>query len=86
MAVADETNILTTLKILIIGESSVGKSRFVFICRSIGACGLKCMLIICSLMLRFTEDDFDSDQALTIGVDFKTKVINIDGVNVKLGN
>lgn len=38
-----------------------------------------------SLMLRFTEDDFDSDQALTIGVDFKTKVINIDGVNVKLG-
>lgn len=36
-------------------------------------------------MLRFTEDDFDSDQALTIGVDFKTKVINIDGVNVKLG-
>lgn len=38
----------------------------------------------CSLMLRFTDDDFDSDQALTIGVDFKTKVINIDGVNVKL--
>lgn len=37
-------------------------------------------------MLRFTEDDFDSDQALTIGVDFKTKVVNIDGVNVKLGN
>lgn len=30
MAVADESNILTTLKILIIGESSVGKSRFVF--------------------------------------------------------
>lgn len=38
-----------------------------------------------SLMLRFTEDDFDSDQALTIGVDFKTKVLNVDGVNVKLG-
>lgn len=43
-------------------------------------------MIIFSLMLRFTDDDFDSDQALTIGVDFKTKVINIDGVNVKLGN
>jgi len=56
-------NILTTLKILIIGESSVGKS---------------------SLMLRFTEDDFDEEQALTIGVDFKMKNINIDGVNVKL--
>ena len=35
-------------------------------------------------MLRFTDDDFDQDLALTIGVDFKTKVINIDGVNVKL--
>lgn len=35
-------------------------------------------------MLRFTEDEFDSEQALTIGVDFKTKVINVDGVNVKL--
>lgn len=38
----------------------------------------------CSLMLRFTEDDFDSDQALTIGVDFKTKTMLIDGVKVKL--
>ncbi|KAG4065863.1 hypothetical protein HA402_012541 [Bradysia odoriphaga] len=56
-------DLLTTLKILIIGESGVGKS---------------------SLMLRFTEDEFDSEQALTIGVDFKTKVINVDGVNVKL--
>jgi len=58
-----DDNVLTTLKILIIGESGVGKS---------------------SLMLRFTEDDFDAEQALTIGVDFKTKKINIDGVTVKL--
>lgn len=35
-------------------------------------------------MLRFTDNDFDSDQALTIGVDFKTKIINVDGVNIKL--
>lgn len=35
-------------------------------------------------MLRFTENDFDSDQALTIGVDFKTKVISVDDVTVKL--
>lgn len=55
--------ILATFKILIIGESGVGKS---------------------SLMLRFTDNDFDQDQALTIGVDFKTKIINIDGVNIKL--
>lgn len=56
-------DILTTIKLLIIGESGVGKS---------------------SLMLRFTDDDFDNDQAITIGVDFKTKIINLDGVNVKL--
>lgn len=35
-------------------------------------------------MLRFTDNDFDSDQALTIGVDFKTKIINVDGNNIKL--
>lgn len=35
-------------------------------------------------MLRFTDNDFDEDQALTIGVDFKTKIINVDGNNVKL--
>uniref|UniRef100_A0A1L8DV53 small monomeric GTPase n=1 Tax=Nyssomyia neivai TaxID=330878 RepID=A0A1L8DV53_9DIPT len=56
-------DILATFKILIIGESGVGKS---------------------SLMLRFVEDNFDADQSITIGVDFKTKVVNIDGVSVKL--
>nr|CAI5854967.1 unnamed protein product [Callosobruchus analis] len=45
-----EEDILTTLKILIIGESGVGKS---------------------SLLLRFVEDNFDPEQTLTIGVDFK---------------
>lgn len=58
-----QPDILATFKILIIGESGVGKS---------------------SLMLRFTEDDFDNDQALTIGVDFKTKIVEIDNVKVKL--
>ncbi|GLV41357.1 Rab18 [Carabus blaptoides fortunei] len=58
-----DDEILTTLKILIIGESGVGKS---------------------SLLLRFTEDNFDPDQSLTIGVDFKTKRITIDGNTVKL--
>ncbi|XP_056642151.1 ras-related protein Rab-18-B-like [Diorhabda carinulata] len=58
-----EEDILTTLKILIIGESGVGKS---------------------SLLLRFTEDNFDPEQTLTIGVDFKTKRLNIDGNTVKL--
>ncbi|KAL1493983.1 hypothetical protein ABEB36_009660 [Hypothenemus hampei] len=58
-----EENILTTLKILIIGESGVGKS---------------------SLLLRFTQDNFDPEQTLTIGVDFKTKILNVDDNIVKL--
>jgi len=58
-----DEHLLTTLKILITGESGVGKS---------------------SLLLRFTDDTFDNEQAATIGVDFKVKVINIDGSNVKL--
>lgn len=56
-------NILTTLKILIIGESAVGKS---------------------SLLLRFTDKHFDPDQPLTIGVDYKTKVVNIDNQFIQL--
>ena len=53
--------ILTTLKLLIIGESGVGKS---------------------SLLLRFTDDAFDPEQAATIGVDFKVKTININATKV----
>lgn len=58
-----DEDIITTLKLLIIGESGVGKS---------------------SLLLRFTEDNFDPEQTLTIGVDFKTKKLTIDGNTVKL--
>jgi len=58
-----DNSILTTLKILIIGESGVGKS---------------------SLMKRFIDDEYDDELSLTIGVDFKTKTVDIDGVNVKL--
>ena len=55
--------ILTTLKLLIIGESGVGKS---------------------SLLLRFTDDAFDPEQAATIGVDFKVKTININATQVRI--
>uniref|UniRef100_A0A0A9XZW7 small monomeric GTPase n=1 Tax=Lygus hesperus TaxID=30085 RepID=A0A0A9XZW7_LYGHE len=58
-----EDDVLTTLKILIIGESGVGKS---------------------SLLLRFTEDSFNPDQSLTIGVDFKTKKLTTEGNTVRL--
>ena len=55
--------ILTTLKLLIIGESGVGKS---------------------SLLLRFTDDAFDPEQAATIGVDFKVKTINVNASKVSI--
>jgi len=59
----DDADILTVLKILIIGESDVGKS---------------------SLLLRFTDDKFQQDSPATIGMDFKTATVTIDGNNVKL--
>ena len=51
------------LKILVIGESAVGKS---------------------ALLLRYTENTFTPSFMTTIGVDFKNKIIEIDGRRVKL--
>jgi small GTP-binding protein len=51
------------LKILVIGESAVGKS---------------------CLLLRYTDDKFQDTFMTTIGVDFKTKFITVDGTAVKL--
>lgn len=34
--------------------------------------------------MRFTEDNFDPEQTLTIGVDFKTKKLTVEGNTVKL--
>jgi len=50
-------------KILMIGDSGVGKS---------------------SILLRFTDDDFEEDQPCTIGVDFKTKIVNLENKRVNL--
>ncbi|GCC28476.1 ras-related protein Rab-18-like [Chiloscyllium punctatum] len=58
-----EEGILATLKILIIGESGVGKS---------------------SLLLRFTDDTFDSEIGSTIGVDFKVKTMKFNDNSIKL--
>jgi Ras-related protein Rab-18 len=58
-----DDDIIATLKILIIGESGVGKS---------------------SLLLRFTDDIFDTELSATIGVDFKVKTLSVDGNTTKL--
>lgn len=88
----DDVKLLTTLKILIIGESNVGKSRYAIINCFISMRNQWCWLTYClfnclhhSLLLRFIDDEFDPEQSLTIGVDFKTKIVNIDDNHVKLG-
>ncbi|CAD6240569.1 GSCOCG00008850001-RA-CDS [Cotesia congregata] len=58
-----DQEVLTTLKLLMIGESNVGKS---------------------SILLRFTEDEFNENIQNTVGMDYKTKQVNIDGNVVKL--
>ena len=45
-------------KLLIIGESGVGKT---------------------CLLLRFTDDSFTANHLTTIGIDFKIKIINLEG-------
>lgn len=37
-----------------------------------------------SLLVRFIDDTFDEDQGPTIGVDFKSKVLTVEGNKVKL--
>ena len=56
-------DVAATFKLLLIGDSGVGKS---------------------SILTRFTDDRFEPDHAATIGVDFKVKVIAVDGRSVKL--
>jgi len=50
-------------KIVIIGNSAVGKS---------------------SLLMRFTDDNFNESHLATIGVDFKFRILDVDGKVVKL--
>ncbi|EDX01095.1 ras-related protein Rab-18 [Drosophila yakuba] len=51
------------IKLLVIGESGVGKS---------------------SLIHRFVENKFDENHDVTIGMDFKSKVMNVDGIDYKV--
>ena len=37
-----------------------------------------------SLLLRFSDKIFNSDYRITIGVDFKTKTLNVDDRHIKL--
>lgn len=58
-----EQNVLTVLKLLVLGESNVGKS---------------------SIILRFTGNEFRDDMIVTVGLDYKTKQITVDGNTVNL--
>ena len=50
------------LKLLLIGDGSVGKS---------------------SLLARYTDDTFTAQWISTIGIDFKTKLVELDGLRVR---
>ncbi|KAK2706105.1 ras-related protein Rab-18-B-like [Artemia franciscana] len=58
-----EKKYLTTLKILVIGDSFVGKS---------------------SLLLRFTDDIFDPEHSATIGFDYKSSEMLLNGELIRL--
>ena len=51
------------IKVLIIGDSGVGKS---------------------CLLLRYTDNTFTDSFISTIGVDFKTKIVDINGKKIKM--
>ena len=54
-----------SLKILMIGDSGVGKSRSV-VCKLVSLF-VYLFTFVCSLLLRFTDNHYDSDQPSTIG-------------------
>lgn len=62
-AAAGSENVDLTIKLLVLGDSAVGKS---------------------SLLMRFCESKFDSNFVITIGVDFKNKVIQRWNKKVRL--
>lgn len=51
------------MKIVIIGDSAVGKTN---------------------ILLRYVNEEYKMTHISTIGVDFKVKTINIDGVKIKM--
>lgn len=52
-----------TLKIVLVGDSGVGKSN---------------------IISKYTKNEFNFESKTTIGVEFATKTVNIDGRNVKV--
>lgn len=78
------------LKLLLIGDSAVGKSMFYdIILLTIKRCTLFILFVFFffptgCLLLRFADDTFTDTYVSTIGVDFKIKTIEIGGKIVKL--
>ena len=58
-----EESVDCIMKIVLIGDSAVGKTN---------------------ILLRYTKDDFHSHTKPTIGTDFASKVINLNGLTVKV--
>ena len=58
-----QTDFETLIKILVLGDSNVGKTNFI---------------------TRYTEKKFDENYVATLGIDFKTKNIQINNKTIKL--
>ena len=80
----------SNLKLLLIGNSSVGVYSVFSIQYSCNTStpsnSIRYISGKSSLLLRFTDDDFLSEEetAATIGVDFKVKILDVDGKRYKL--
>lgn len=59
------------------------QGRFLRSCKNFAVVEYTSVYIF-SLLLRFIHDRFDDELGLTIGVDFKTKTVMVDGQAVKL--
>ncbi|TCD70610.1 Ras- protein Rab-11A [Steccherinum ochraceum] len=65
---SEGTNFDYLFKVVLIGDSGVGKSN-----RTLGA----------ALLSRFTRNEFNLESKSTIGVEFATRSLNVDGKNIK---
>lgn len=59
----DQREVETLIKLLMVGDSGVGKS---------------------SLLTRFVDDSFNPSFVTTIGIDFRIRILEVDGVHFKL--
>lgn len=69
-----ENNFDYLFKLLLIGDTGVGKSRYFY----------KHNFYVFSILIRYTENNFSHSIQSTIGVDFKVKLTEAKGKKIKM--